>query len=342
MTDMTRRSALATGLASGLAAGALTAPAAAASNAEGQWVTRAALPYVTQEIYCTVWRGRIVTAGGLDPKAPGVALDRSAIYDPAADAWTEGPKLPAPRHHPQIIAAGDRVYAMGGYGMGNGGFWSSRTDIFAFDGSAWTPAGQMPAPQAETVTALLGDRVHMVGGRAPRGEANAQWDDQGDIDIHRVFDPASGKWELARPAPQAANSAACAVIDGALYLVAGRTVEGGNIARLDRYDPETDRWTSLAPLPQGSGGLAAASMGGKLYAFGGEWFTRDAATRTGGVYAEAWCYDPKADHWRAIAPMKTPRHGLAAATIGERIFAVAGAARMGGSETTNLLEAWEA
>lgn len=336
MSTLTRRSAIASGLA------AAAASTAAGAQATGRWTTLAALPYRTQEIYCTVWRGRIVTAGGLDPKAPGIALARMALYDPAADAWTEGPALPAPRHHPQIIAAGDKVYALGGYGLGNGGFWSSKTDIFAFDGAAWTPAGQMPAPQAETVTALLDGKVHMVGGRAPKGEANAQWDDQGDIATHRLFDPGSGAWDLARPAPQAANSAACAVIDGALYLVAGRTVEGGNIARLDRYDLKEDRWSPLAPLPQGSGGLAAAALNGRLYAFGGEWFTRDPANRTGGVYGEAWMYDPGADRWTAIAPMKTPRHGLAAASIGDRIYAVAGAARMGGAETSNLLEAWEA
>lgn len=180
----------------------------------------------------------------------------------------------------------------------------------------------MPVPQCETVGASLGGRIHMVTGRAPIGPANADWGDHGDVAAHQVFEPASGRWDTARPAPVARNSAAGVVLGSALYVVGGRTVRGGNTGRLDRYDPPDDRWETLAPMPQGAGGLAAAAGGGgSLWAFGGEYFGALGA----GVYAQTWMYDPASDRWTEGPPMRTPRHGLAGASVNAAIYAVAGA-----------------
>ncbi len=70
------------------------------------WEARTVMPWRVQEIYCAVRDGKIVVAGGLVGR-PGGALhieDRTAIYDPGSDVWSEGPKLPQARHHPMLIA----------------------------------------------------------------------------------------------------------------------------------------------------------------------------------------------------------------------------------------------
>ena len=128
------------------------------------------------------------------------------------------------------------------------------------------------------------------------------------------------------------------MIAGRLYLVGGRTVQGGAMARLDRYDPKTDVWESLAPLPQASGGLAAAALGGRLYAFGGEWFGPSGA----GVYGETWVYDPRSDVWSAGPRMLTPRHGLAGTAVDGVVLALGGARRASAADTSDLVEALRA
>jgi hypothetical protein len=142
----------------------------------------------------------------------------------------------------------------------------------------------------------------------------------------------------------ARNSAAGAVLDGALWVAGGRVVGGDGTGRLDRYDPVADRWDTLAPIPpspvsgrQVGGGLALAALDGRLAAFGGEWFDR-AAPGGGGVFAETWLYDPAADVWRAGPPMPTPRHGLAAATIGGAVYAIAGGEVVSGGRAGGLNE----
>ncbi|HYD46576.1 MAG TPA: kelch repeat-containing protein, partial [Phenylobacterium sp.] len=265
MSEITRRAALAA------AAGALAAPALAAPalNEAPRWRMVASVLWPVQEVYCTVDpEGRIIIAGGL---ASGLAanggrlrvLANSAAYYPKHDSWTELSGLPEPRHHPALATARARVLAFGGYGLG-AGTWTAMREVYELKNELWGQAGLMPKAQCETVALTLDERVHLIGGRAPKGAANAEWQDQGDIALHQVFDPAANRWSEATPAPTARNSAAGAVIDGLAYVVGGRTVAGGNLATLERYDAKADAWETLRPMPQASGGLAAAAVGGRL------------------------------------------------------------------------------
>jgi len=326
-----------------LAAVAAVAAAPVVSRAETGWTPRASMPWPTQEIYCAAQDGSITIAGGLVRSAAGGLHinDRTAIYDVKADRWSEGPRLPQPRHHPMLASAAGRIWAFGGYDRRDRGEWTAMTDIWAIDRGVWAQVGQMPQRLCETVGLSVGDRVHLVTGRSPKGEANGQWNDQGDVTTHLVFDAAANRWETARPAPMARNSAAGAVLDGKLFVAGGRTVDGGGTGRLDRYDPARDRWDTLAPIPaspatgrQVGGGLAMAEAGGRLIAFGGEWFEG----RGGGVFAETWIYDPARDAWTAGPAMRTPRHGLAAASVDGVIYAIGGGEAASGGKASGLVE----
>lgn len=322
-----------------LIAAGLAAAAPGLTRAEPRWSPRADIPWPVQEVYGTAWRGRALIAGGMAPGVQGLRgginpQDRTGLYDPAADRWTEGPRLPFPRHHPALASAGGLAYALGGYRVTGEGGWVGITDALVLDGEAWRAIAPMPQIQCETVAVGIGGRIHVASGRAPKGEANRNWSDQGDIALHQVLDVRTGRWETAAPCPLARNSATGAVIDGLFYLAGGRRVGEGNSARLDRYDPKSDRWETLAPMPRAAGGLAGAALGGRLYVFGGEGGP--------GVIPDCWSYDPKADAWRAEPAMRTPRHGLAGVALGGRIYAIGGGAKESGGQVTAVVEALDA
>jgi hypothetical protein len=203
------------------------------------WDGWPAMPWAVQEIYAAVWDGRIATAGGLK-SVQGQPLhieDRLALFDPSRMSWSEGPRLPAPRHHPMMVASGETLWAIGGYGRSDAGEWTNATEVWSLTpgATAWADGPALPVPQAEAVGLGHGGRLHLVTGRSPGGAANGGWNDQADVDRHLVL--ADGRWETARPCPMARNSAAGAVLDGALWIAGGRTVSGGGTGRLDRYDP---------------------------------------------------------------------------------------------------------
>lgn len=306
------------------------------ARAAARWTPAAPVPWPVQEVYGTALGDRIVIAGGMAPGPGGVGgginpQDRTGIYDARTDRWTEGPKLPFPRHHPVLAAARARAYAFGGFRVTDAGGWVAIPDALVLDGDAWRPLAPMPTLQCETVAVTLGERIHIASGRAPKGASNRNWPDQGDVATHQVFDVRSGRWEAAAPCPEARNSATGAAIGGLFYLAGGRRVGEGNSARLDRYDPKTDRWETLRPMPRAAGGLSGAALNGRLYVFGGEGGP--------GVIADCWSYDPKSDAWRPEPAMRTPRHGLAGAAVRGRIYAVGGGAKESGGQVSAVVEA---
>lgn len=316
-----------------LAAGLSAVPASVA--AAGRWDRRADAPWAVQEVYGTAWLGQAVIAGGMAPSPAGLRgginpQNGTAIYNPKTNEWRAGPKLPGPRHHPVLATARDRVYAFGGYQVTEAGGWVGLHESLMMADDGWTPVAAMPKLQCETVAVTLGERIHIVSGRAPKGEANRAWQDQGDIDLHQVFDAASGAWSTASPCPLARNSATGAAIGGKLYLAGGRRVGEGNSTRLDRYDPAADRWETLAPMPKGAGGLGGAAHRGRLYVFGGEGGP--------GMIAECWSYDPMTDAWRAEPAMRTPRHGLAGVALADGVYAIGGGAKESGGQVTAVVE----
>jgi len=340
MSTLDRRAFLA-------AAGASAAVpfAACAQEAAEGWTPRAAMPWPVQEIYAAVHDGRIVTGGGLVSRRgePLHIEDRVGLYDPSTDGWSELPRLPSPRHHPMVFASGGELFVFDGYGR-SAGEWTSMRDCWVLHEGAWVATIPLDAPQSEAVGVALDGLLHLITGRTPGGAANGNWNDQADTDAHRVYITGADVWETARPCPMARNSAAAAVLDGAIWVAGGRTVSGGGTGRLDRYDPAEDRWDTLAPIPpspttgqQVGGGLAMAAAAGRLVAFGGEWFQRGGG---GGVFAETWIYDPAADRWDAGPPMRTPRHGLAAAAVGDVVYAIAGGEVVSGGRAGSVVEAF--
>ncbi|MGV9010565.1 Kelch repeat-containing protein [Brevundimonas sp.] len=332
-------------IASATALSLMPAVARAQEATGRQWTTLSPLPWAVQEIYAAVWDGRIVTAGGLRRRGQETQIeDRVGVYDPGIDRWSELPRLPEPRHHPMVMVVDGRLNIVGGYGRSDAGEWTNTTTAWVLEEDRWTPAPALPSPQAEAVGVGIADRLHLITGRSPANGANGQWNDQADTDRHLVR--IDGRWETAQPAPAARNSAAAAVLDGAIWVAGGRTVSGGGTGRLDRYDPVADRWDTLAPIPrsyasnsQVGGGLAMVAVGGKLVAFGGEWFAPRAAGGGGGVFAETWIYEPARDRWEAGPAMLTPRHGLAAAAIDGTVYAIAGGAVVSGGGAVGTVEA---
>lgn len=336
---LTRRSAiLAAG--AGLATACTNQPGEALAPAAPQWSVKPPLPFAVQEIYPALHKGRIHVVGGLlgeGGRVVGVS-DRQVAYDPATGASELLAALPAPRHHPQAVSVGGRLYLLGGFATNPGAVnWIMQDQTLVLDDAAraWRTLAAAPSPHGESTAAVVGQRIHIVGGRAPKGAANLAYGDHADTDHHLVYDVGANAWSRAAPALSKRNSAAGAVIGGLWHVAGGRHVSDGPSDAHEVYDPKEDRWRTAAPMPKdsGAGGNAAGVIAGKLYVFGGEYFHDG-----GKVHAEVWAYDPKTDVWEAAAPMPTPRHGLGGITIGDGIWLVGGAKKPSGVETTDAVE----
>ncbi|XP_069741319.1 kelch repeat and BTB domain-containing protein 11 [Narcine bancroftii] len=145
-----------------------------------------------------------------------------------------------------------------------------------------------------------------LNGPAPDGDA--RW-------LYRR-DAETGAWRrLSRVPEAAAESRGCGVcaLHGYLF-VAGGTRGARPSARVFAYNPATGGWAEARAMTQARSQLRLAALEGLLYAVGGECVL--AVER----------YDPRADRWRAAAPLPRGAFAVApeAASCGGRLYLTGG------------------
>src|SRR2546422_2778457 len=115
-------------------------------------------------------------------------------------------------------------------------------------------------------------------------------------------------------------------IDNQLIVSHGFSSVSGDSNDTRIYDIDTNTWFNPAPVPLPTAirsELAGADHGGLHYAIGG----RGICTFSlGGGCADLEVYDPVTNAWASLPPMLTPRAGLAAAVVGDTLFAIGGRA----------------
>src|SRR5438093_10669400 len=139
-----------------------------------------------------------------------------------------------------------------------------------------------------------------------------------------------GKWVKLAPFPHATGELLGVAINGKLYASQGLLPGFKPAGLVYEYDPAGDAWTQKKSMPHPVHHAALTALNGKMYLFGG--FDLPPSGPPGwSPVNDAWEYDPKADGWRALAPMPTARGGGAAAAANGKLFAIGGAGRMPGA-----------
>jgi N-acetylneuraminic acid mutarotase len=286
----------------------------AAPEYDAGWNSGPSLPEAVQELHAATLGSRIYVAGGI--ASDNAASPRIFVLDPGAEEWRRVADLPAARHHMPLVAAGDSLYAIGGYDASGmvpvGTLW-----VYDEAADRWLDRAPLPEPRGASAAGFVNGRIVVVGGVGPGNRL---------LDSIAIYDPASGAWARGAPLPTPRDHLAAAVVEGALYAVGGRPIDPDrNFAQLDRYDPTTSLWTTLSPMPTARGGLAAVALGREIHAFGGETSSR--------VFAEHEVFDTRSGQWSISAPLPTARHGLGAAVRGREILVIAGGPRAGLAQT---------
>jgi len=290
-----------------IAAALLLTATACASEPEPDehgWRDKAAAPSQRTEVAAGVLDGRIWVAGGLTESG---ASDEVAVYDPAADAWTGGPRLPEPRHHAGVAGDGERLWLVGGYT----GDREPADTVWTLEKDEWTSGPALPGPRAAGALAWDGERLVYAGGIGPDGLA-------GD-----VFALQDNRWQrigvLDTPRE---HLAAASDGDGTTWFL------GGRLHGLDTNRAEVDVVTGIevrkaGEVPTARGGVAgfhAPGRGGCVA--GGE--------GPDGTFAEVECVDEDGTVSR-LPNLRHSRHGLSAAVVDGVAYTLLGGPTPGSS-----------
>lgn len=227
---------------------------------------------------------------------------------PEVARWTANAALPEARSRLALVAAGGKLYAIGGETASGP---TGQVTIYDPQSNGWLPGPRKLTPTANVAAVLLGERIYVPGGTTASG---------GATNILEVFDLQAGAWEARAPLPAPVAAYALAAFGGRLYLFGGW--DGADF-RADTliYDPTSDQWTTGTPLPTPRAFAAAAALAQAVYVVGGydEHQVLDAVL----------AYDPAAEGtaagpWAVRASLDEARAGLGLAAIGPRLYAVGG------------------
>ena len=294
----------------------------------GSWELLAPMPGgARQEFNVAGLKGLVYAIGAF-----GTAADsrRVEAYDPATNTWTTKASIPFPSDHPNVAATADKIYILGEVGNTNSAEYDPVTN-------AWTMKAPIPTQRAASAIAAIGTKIYVAGGAM--GSNGASFGPT--VRDFAAYDTVTNTWETLDPIPAPGrNHAVGAAVSGIFYIVGGRTngPMDGLQNRVDAYDPSTRTWTQKANMPVARGGCMGGVVNGQIVIVGGEGNARD--INPNGVFPDTDVYDPVADMWRVMAPMRTPRHGTGAAGVGNKLYVPGGATAQGGGTAVAILEAF--
>jgi N-acetylneuraminic acid mutarotase len=235
------------------------------------WTLAAPLPMPIHHPVLGSVNGKLYSLGGQLGGANGQAAetntDRSLVYDPAANVWTEVAPMPTARGAGAAAVIDDKIYVAGGRPPASNAF-----AVYDVSDNAWTtltPLPQLFPNRNHIAAAAIGGKVYVAGGRHSGGSFSSPMTDSLD-----VYDPGTATWasraSMLRPRGGVNGVAAY----GCFFVWGG---EGSNTGEPndvfpdhDVYDPSTNTWTALARLPTPVHGVTGAVfLDGLIYIPGG-------------------------------------------------------------------------
>jgi N-acetylneuraminic acid mutarotase len=146
--------------------------------------------------------------------------------------------------------------------------------------------------------------------------------------VKKVNAQEDGSWTTLEPMPTARSGLGVAVVGGKIYAIGGQNGDGVlNVT--EEYDPVTNQWTFKTSMPTARSDFGIAVFQNKIYVIGG---TNGSGITVGEslLTGVTEVYDPITDTWETKTSMPTPRQGLEANIVSDKIYLIGGVRYAGG------------
>lgn len=200
----------------------------------------------------------------------------------------------------------------------------------------------MPTKRGSAVAVVVAGKIYVIGGVIPEpgsGEiAITPASRARSVGTNEVYDPKTNTWAGRSPMPTPRSHAAAGAVNGKIYVIGGRInsafiTVSRDLDIVEEYDPVKNIWgPAKTPMPTARSGGGWATYKGKIYVAGGEIQTRQLR----GAFRALEAYDPATNTWQILPSMPVPRHGVAAAFIGNRLHLVSGNITSGSTPDTDV------
>jgi N-acetylneuraminic acid mutarotase len=212
--------------------------------------------------------------------------------------------LPVPVRAAAAAVAGNRIYVVGGTGVGG------RTSVFQIldvPSGVWSYGPNLPVATDWGSATWVASRLHFLGGVTDQVAASPQ---------HWVYEASSDEWTAGPPLPSASAGSAIATHDSKIFIFGGIEGPGVHSDHTLIYDVSTSDWSTGQPVPSARINWVGAALDQRILVVGG-------GTPGVDTTGELLSYALGQDAWTALTPIPLPREAHGASAVGS-LFCAAG------------------
>jgi hypothetical protein len=237
--------------------------------ATGEWTTGASSPVEMHHFQAVVFDDKIYVVGAMTgqyPKEP--PLSNVYVYDPAADTWSVGARIPEGRRRggAGAVLHDGEIYVVAGITNGHYDGHVPWVDAFNPRTGQWRQLPDAPRPRDHFQAAIIDGKIYAAGGRRSSAASNQTF--QLTVPEVDVFDLRTNRWSTLAAAgniPTQRAGASTAVLTGKLLVLGGESEQPLAHDNVEELDPATGRWSVLRPLAMGRHATQAVVHEGKIY-----------------------------------------------------------------------------
>lgn len=227
-----------------------------------EWTKGAKPPMEIHHFQAVNLDGLIYVLGGFTGSWPyETPLSHVLIYDPVADAWTIGGKIPENRRRGAagVSVYDQKIYISNGIINGHSSGWVSWLDEYDPYTNTWKSLPNAPRSRDHFQSVVIGNKLYVASGR----RSGSVKDDgfAGTVKETDVFDLKTHEWESVADIPTPRAGTAAIVFEGKPVVIGGEsnTQEAGH-NEVEMFDPEKNSWKALTELNNGRHGTQAISI----------------------------------------------------------------------------------
>jgi N-acetylneuraminic acid mutarotase len=212
------------------------------------------------------------------------------------------------RREVSYAESGGNFYLAGGLASAGGD--TKRQQMYDPVTDTWSDVSPLPSAVHHVQAVSLNGKIYYIGGLS-----TATGSEVGTV---QIYNPNTDSFSAGAPMPRPRGAGGVAVYNGKIYYAGG--INGGVAVKwLDEYDPSSDTWRVLPDMPLSRDHFHAQVVDGKFYALAGR------NKKIGATRSKNAVYDFSKSSWTTnIAPIPTPRGGVASAVVGDEILVIGG------------------
>ncbi|HVT11823.1 MAG TPA: kelch repeat-containing protein [Fimbriimonadaceae bacterium] len=188
--------------------------------ATDRWDTRAPLPTaITQASAATVGNSIYFMGGtyggGSEGFGANVISSNYEYVDDGSNVWIERASLPTARALLSMVVVGQKIYAIGGHGLGTTVF--SSNEVYDTASRNWDTKTPMPTARNGMIAAALNGQISVIGGSPV---SNPGFNSI-VLSSNEEYDPLLNQWSSRPAMPTARVASGATVADNAIYVIGG-------------------------------------------------------------------------------------------------------------------------